>query len=103
MESVGLSTNMKAELLLLERQQVKKTAFVELGIWRVPNPVKGSGHQFKYSLAYVINGTCVLRYGNEAGKGDHEHVDEKESDYSITTADQLLKDFWIDVDEWRKQ
>ena len=25
----------------------------------------------KYSLAYVVEGECVLRYDNEAGKGDH--------------------------------
>lgn len=92
---------MKAELLLHERQQVETTAFVELKIWRVPDPVKGSKHLFKYSLAYVVEGKCVLRYDNEAGKGDHKHIDEKECDYSFTNAEQLLQDFWTDVDEWR--
>lgn len=27
----------------------------------------------KYSLARVADGACVLRYDNEAGKGDHRH------------------------------
>ena len=29
-------------------------------------------HGFKYRLAFVVNGVCVLRYDNEAGKGDHD-------------------------------
>ncbi len=94
---------MKAELLLHERQQIKATAFVELKIWRVPNPVKGSKHLFKYSLAYVVEGRCVLRYDNEAGKGDHKHIGENECNYSFTNPEQLLQDFWIDVDEWREE
>jgi len=94
---------MKAELLLHERQQVETTAFVELKIWLVPNPVKGSKHLFKYSLAYVVEGKCVLRYDNEAGKSDHKHIGEKECNYSFTNAEQLLQDFWIDVDEWREE
>jgi len=89
---------MKARLLLHERQQVKKAAFVELKIWQVPSPVKGSKHQYKYSLAYFVEGRCVLRYDNEAGKGDHKHVSDSETDYTFRTAEQLLKDFWVDVD-----
>jgi len=94
---------MKAKLLLHERQQVKTAAFVELKVWQVPSPVKGSKHQFKYSLAYIVEGTCVLRYDNEAGKGDHKHISGSEADYTFSTAEQLLKDFWIDVDKWGNQ
>ena len=92
---------MNAELLLNERQQLDVEAFVELRIWRVPRPVPGSGHGFKYALAYVVSGTCVLRYDNEAGKGDHRHVDALETDYRFTTPANLLADFWNDVDQWR--
>jgi hypothetical protein len=27
-------------------------------------------------LAYIANQRCVLRFDNEAGKGDHKHLDE---------------------------
>lgn len=94
---------MMAELLLHERHQLKIAAFVELKIWKVPEPVKGSNHQFKYSLAYVVKGQCVLRYDNEAGKGDHKHIGNEERGYSLTTAEQLLEGFRVDVDEWRKE
>ena len=91
---------MKAELLLHERHQVDTKAFVELKVWHVPRSVKGSHHQYKYSLAYVVHGKCVLRYDNEAGKGDHKHTGQVESDYKFTTPEQLHADFWSDVDKW---
>ena len=65
---------MKAELMLRERHQLWADAFAELRVWRVPAPVLGSAHSYKYSLAYVVRGECVLRYDNEAGKGDHRHL-----------------------------
>ncbi len=70
-------------------------------MWQVPQPVRGSAHGYKYALAYVVAEVCVLRYDNEAGKGDHKHIGNTESPYRFTTPDQLLADFWQDVDQWR--
>lgn len=92
---------MKAERLLHERHQLSDQAFVELRIWRVPQRVTGSAHDLKYALAYVVSGVCVLRYDNEAGKGDHRHNSGQETPYRFTTPAALLADFWRDVDDWR--
>jgi Family of unknown function (DUF6516) len=92
---------MDASLLLNERHTMSETAFVELVVWRLPMPLPGSCHNFKYRLALVVSGSCVLRYDNESGKGDHKHVGEDESLYSFTTPKALLDDFWKDVDTWR--
>ena len=92
---------MRAELLLHERHQIGHDSFAELRVWRVPSPVRGSAHMYKYSLAYVVAGESVLRYGNEAGKGDHRHLGPKEVAYPFRGPAQLLKDFWSDVDRWR--
>lgn len=92
---------MKATLLLRERRVVAEGAFVELVVWQVPSPVPGSEHGFKYRLAFVVHGVCVLRYDNEAGKGDHKHVGAEQKPYAFTTPAQLLEDFWNDVDNWR--
>lgn len=92
---------MKATPLLHERRVVAEEAFVELVVWRVPSPVPGSAHVFKYRLAFVVNGVCVLRYDNEAGKGDHKHIGGEQQPYTFTTPAQLLEDFWNDVDHWR--
>ena len=94
---------MRAELLLQERHQIAEAAFATLRIWRVAAPVRGSRHDLKYSLAYVVSGVCVLRYDNEAGKGDHRHLGSLETPYAFSTPEALLADFWNDVDRWRPQ
>ncbi len=68
--------------------------------WRLPSPVKGSRHAFKYRLAMIVNGHCVLRYDNEHGKGDHKHVGATDVPYVFTTPETLLADSWNDVDNW---
>jgi hypothetical protein len=92
---------MKAKNLLLQRMQLSSNSFVELRIWQTPRSVRGSDHFYKYALAYVVNNSCVIRYDNEAGKGDHKHIDDVEISYSFKTPKQLLIDFWHDVDLWR--
>jgi hypothetical protein len=51
----------------------------------------------------VVNGICVLRYDNEAGKGDHRHIGGVETPYGYFSIDQLLADFWRDVRGWRPE
>lgn len=92
---------MNAKLLLNERHVVSENAFVEMVVWRVPSPLSGSSHDFKYRLAFVVDGQCVVRYDNEAGKGDHKHLGEEEILYVFATPQALLDDFWNDVDNWR--
>lgn len=92
---------MKVQILLSQRQPISENAFVEMVVWRVPSPISGSTHGFKYRLALVVNGSCVLRYDNEVGKGDHKHLGEHEIPYIFTTPQALLNDFWKDVDNWR--
>jgi hypothetical protein len=94
---------MKARLLLSERHQIRSDAFVALRVWDVPEPVRASAHRYKYSLALVVDGVCVLRYDNEAGKGDHRHIGRLQAPYSFVTAEQLVVDFWDDVDRWNPE
>jgi len=93
-------SNMKGELLMRERR-VLEAGFIEVVIWRLPRPLSGSTHSLKYRLAYVVKGECVLRYDNEAGKGDHRHVGTDEMRYVFASVDQLLDDFLADVEEWK--
>ena len=39
---VVMISNMKAELLIDRREPISESAFVELVLWRVPQPVRGS-------------------------------------------------------------
>lgn len=93
---------MRAELLLEERVVIDDDAFVEIVIWRLPEPARGSLHGYKYRLALVENGICTLRYDNEAGKGDHRHIGAREERYVFTSAEKLLSDFWVDIDQRRQ-
>lgn len=92
---------MKAMPLLKSREVLSETAFVERVVWLLPSPLKGSSHALKYRLAYVVDGECVIRYDNEAGKGDHRHIGDIETAYPFTGFQQLLTDFWNDVHHWR--
>ena len=92
---------MNAKLMLNERHIVAENAFVEMVVWRLPSPLSGSSHSYKYRLALVVNGRCLLRYDNESGKGDHRHEGEEETPYIFTTPQALLNDFWHEADNWR--
>jgi Family of unknown function (DUF6516) len=89
-----------AEPLLAERLVLHERCFVELVVWRLPQPVPGCSHDLKYRLAYVVDGTCVVRYDNEAGKGDHRHVNGREAPYVFDSLEALQVDFWTDVAAW---
>lgn len=94
---------MKATLVARTRIVYAENAFAELVLWKLPSPVAGSTHEFKYRLAYVVDGICVVRYDNEAGKGDHRHFGSKESVYSFTTPEDLLDAFERDIARWNRE
>jgi hypothetical protein len=100
---VGIFSNMKAVELLRTRIIHADAAFAELALWQVPKPLAGSAHRFKYRLAYVVGGVCVLRYDNEDGKGDHRHFGGRQSAYAFTTPDKLLADFQRDISRWNHE
>jgi hypothetical protein len=64
----------KAALPVRERIAFREDSFAELVLWKLPSPLPGLPHAFKYRCAYGKAGVCLVRYDNEAGKGDHRHV-----------------------------
>lgn len=94
---------MKATELYRQRLVYAENKFAELVLWRLRQPLAGSKHFFKYRLAYVVNQVCVLRYDNEAGKGDHRHWGTKESEYKFSTPEKLLVDFQNDIERWNHE
>ncbi len=99
--SVVILSNMAAQPLFNRRIQLRTAVFVELVAWALPQPLSGCRHPYKYRLALVVDGECVLRYDNEAGKGDHCHGDGQESPYPFTEIEQLVADFLTDVTRWQ--
>ena len=94
---------MKATPLVRRRVVVAADAFVEVVVWRVPERVPFSRHVYKYRLAYVVGGRCVVRYDNERGKGDHRHFGEREESYEFSTPDRLMADFATDIERWNHE
>lgn len=94
---------MRATELLRTRVALSEDAFAELVLWRLPRPAPGSVHDFKYRLAYVVRGRCVVRYDNEAGKGDHRHFNSRERPYTLQTTEKLLADFQADIARWNRE
>ena len=95
--------NMKAVELFRQRIVYAEDRFAELVLWRLPAPLPGSGHSFKYRLAYVVRGVCVLRYDNESGKGDHRHLGGRERAYAFSDPDRLSEDFRRDIERWNRE
>jgi hypothetical protein len=62
-------SNMQAELLIRERR-VLEVGFIEMVVWRLPQPLIGSHHSLKYRLASVVKGECVhaLRQRGRQGR-----------------------------------
>lgn len=94
---------MKAIALLQRRIVIAADAFIEVVVWRVPVSLPPSTHAFKYRLAYIVEGHCVLRYDNERGKGDHRHSAMGETPYDFSTPEQLMLDFEADVWRWNDE
>ena len=94
---------MEAQLLLKQRFVMSEIAFAEIVIWQLPAPLDGSAHNFKYRLAYVVNNQCVLRYDNEAGKGNHAHTNGQEISYNFVSTEQLVDDFFAQIKRMESQ
>jgi Family of unknown function (DUF6516) len=91
---------MRATLLVRTKEVRDDGTIVEIVVWELPEPLPPSAHRYKYRLFYGTEGRSRIRYDNERGKGDHRHVDDKESSYTFSTLEQLLDDFERDIADW---
>lgn len=76
-------------------------SIIQMIVWRVPEPVPPTEHGYKYRLVYVVNGSRIVGFDNERGKGDHCHLDGKEYPYTFTSVDRLIEDFIAAVEQRR--
>ncbi len=93
----------KATLLYHDKAALPEGGTVEMKIWALPHATTGRSHGLKYSLYYGRGGERIVGYDNEAGKGDHRHLRDREEAYRFTTVEQLIADFLADVKEERPQ
>jgi hypothetical protein len=74
---------------------------IHMIIWRVPEPVPPTEHGCKCRLVYVVNGSRIVGFDNERGKGDHFHLDGKEYPYTFSLVEKLIEDFIAAVEQRR--
>ena len=94
---------MTAQERVRTRIVYSEVAFADLVLWKLPKALPGSVHRFKYRLAYVVRGVCVLRYDNGSDEGDHRHYDRKESAYAFTNPTALIAAFEADIARWNRE
>jgi hypothetical protein len=73
-------------------------------IWQLPEKTDERPHGLKYRLFCGSLKSCLVRYDNEAGKGDHIHYGQKEVNYEFRSINQLVEDFRADCErlsDWR--
>ena len=93
--------NVKATLLQRDRFDFDDGTIVEMVIWKVPKPVEGSPHTYKYRLFFGRSGERIVGYDNERPKGDHRHIEGEEHPYDFKNVETLMRDFFSDIERWR--
>ena len=88
---------MKAKNIINSKELGDDAVIVQMVVWQVQQPLKGSNHDFKYRLYCGCRGKCLVRYDNEDGKGDHRHYGDREEAYPYVSLEQLILDFLDDV------
>jgi hypothetical protein len=95
---------MAGRLIFHSKFLYRDGAIREMILWELPARVKGIPHRFKYRLFYGLpDGTPVIRYDNERGKGDHRHVGSEEGPYRFAGVEKLVEDFLKDIERWRRK
>jgi hypothetical protein len=101
----GILNGVKAQQLFRFKGR-QGEVLVEMVIWALPGPTSNRAHGLKYRLYCGRDGHCLVRYDNEAGKGDHRHYGEIEEPYHFESLDRLVADFRNDCARlagWRWQ
>lgn len=82
---------------IINRRFVRGDLLIEVVLWQLPRASAERPHGLKYRLYCGRGKACVVRYDNEAGKGDHRHYGEREEQYAFVSVEVLLADFAGDV------
>ena len=93
-----------AQTVLNYRRDLPNGDIIQVVVWRLPEPLPGSSHPYKYRLHYQkAGGSDTIRYDNERGKGDHRHFGGKEESYQFETLKKLVQDFYETIKEARRK
>jgi hypothetical protein len=98
-----MNGHMEAELIYHEKFVYADGAIREMILWRLSATSPERPHGLKYRLYYGLpDGTCVIRYDNETGKGDHRHLGGREEPYRFESVEAMVTDFLRDTENLRR-
>jgi hypothetical protein len=100
----GIKYHMAARLLYREKYIYSDGAIREMILLQLPSETPDRAHGLKYRLYYgLADGTCLVRFDNESGKGDHKHVGGQEKSYRFTDVETLVADFIVEIEKARRK
>ncbi len=88
----------KAKQIINKRIELSDGRILQQVIYQLPESTEERPHRLKYRLHCGLPGTCIVRYDNETGKGDHRHYGDREEPYQFVSLQQLIQDFVADVE-----
>ena len=95
---------MAARLLYRGNYIYSDGAIREMVLWQLPHKTLDRPHGLKYRLYYGLDdGTCLVRFDNESGKGDHKHVGNEEESYRFIDVETLVADFFAEIEKTRRR
>jgi hypothetical protein len=95
---------MSARLIYREKYIYSDGAIREMVLWQLPRETPDRLHGLKYRLYYGLgDGTCLARFDNESGKGDHKHVGRQEASYQFIDVEKLVADFLAEIEKIRRK
>ncbi len=75
---------------------------IEMKMWELPESSGDKPHGYKYSLVYVVGGVRVIGYDNAERKDDHRHIRGKEEPYQFESLRRLARDFYRDIEKYKR-
>ncbi len=94
---------MQAKLIYRGKYVYDDGAMREKVLWQLPEKTAKNPHGLKYRLYYgLADGSCIFRYDNETGKGEHRHKRDQEEPYQFKDVETLVADFLKDIEKERR-
>ncbi len=94
---------MPIKLICREKYIYSDGSIRKMVLWQLSEKTADRPHGLKYRLHYGLgDGTSMVRYDNETGKGDHKHIRSEEEDYRFVDVETLVADFLDGMDRVRR-
>jgi hypothetical protein len=90
----------RGRLLISSRLVLESSYIQEIKIWEIPRSHRyPEGIRYRLVLVNPTTGQVALLYDNHWPKRDHVHEWTEERPYRFVSVEELLKDFFANVEE----